>query len=94
MENTRHHAATGAPDASGPRAAITIRKSNQDWRLPTNWRKTTWPSPPATTPFPPAATACGIPLWSWTVGHLYHEDREVTFFTRGKWLNTIFSLRC
>ncbi len=73
-------------------AAITIQKSNQDWRPSDQLAENYLAVAARNDPLPARTDGVRHPLWSWTAGHFYHEDREVTFFTRGKWLNTAFCL--
>jgi len=73
-------------------AAITIRRSNLDWRPSDQLAENYLAAAARIDPLPARSDGVRNPLWSWTVGHFYHEDREVTFFTRGKWLNTTFCL--
>lgn len=73
-------------------ATITIRRSNLDWRPSDQLAENYLAAAARNDPLPARSDGVRNPLWSWTVGHLYHEEREVTFFTRGKWLNTTFCL--
>ena len=73
-------------------ATVTIRESNLDWRPSDQLAENYLAAAARNDPLPARTDGVRHPLWSWTVGHFYHEDREVTFHTRGKWLNTIFCL--
>lgn len=73
-------------------ATITIRRSNLDWRPSDQLAENYLAAAARNDLLPARSDGVRNPLWSWTVGHFYHEDREVTFFTRGKWLNIVFCL--
>lgn len=72
--------------------AITIRKSNLDWRPSDQFAENYLAAAARFDPLPARSDGVRHPLWSWTISRIFHEDREVTFFNRGKWLNTIFCL--
>jgi hypothetical protein len=73
-------------------ATVTIRRSNLEWRPSDQLAENYLAAAARYDPLPARTDGVRNPLWSWTVSHFYHDDREVTFFTRGKWLNTVFCL--
>lgn len=73
-------------------ATITIQRSNLDWRPSDQLAENYLAAAARRDPLPARSDGVRHPLWSWTVGHFYHEDFQKTFFTRGKWLNTTICL--
>lgn len=73
-------------------ATITIQRSNLDWRPSDQMAENYLAAAARKDPLPARTDGVRHPLWSWTVAHFYDDDRQVTFFTRGKWLNTTFCL--
>lgn len=73
-------------------ASVTIRHSNLDWRPSDQMAENYLAAAARYDPLPARTDGVRNPLWSWTMGHFHHEDHEVTFFTRGKWLNTALCL--
>ncbi len=73
-------------------ASITIQRSNLDWRPSDQLAENYLAAAARRDPLPARSDGVRHPLWSWTVGHFYHEDFQKTFFLRGKWLNTTLCL--
>ena len=73
-------------------AAVTVRKSNLDWRPSDQFAEVYLANAARGDVVPLRTDGVRHPLWSWTVGHLaghlYVEGEEKeAFFTRGKWIN-------
>src|SRR5688572_6499148 len=63
-------------------ATVTIQKSNQDWRPSDQMAENYLAVAAKNDPLPARSDGVRHPLWSWTVGHFYHPDFQVTFFNR------------